>query len=126
MAPPQLEVVRLQRKANRDRQGNYLASGARVAELIVEYITLAQQGKWKKLYEALDDNTQKADTHPNAVIWALLIVMTQYANGRGHSLVPVFRRYAELMRAKMGSTDMAEAMRRLHEAGVVLPEGIEN
>ena len=120
--PSRVEIVRLQRKAQRDRQGHYLASGAKVADLVHEYVLLAQQGNWDALYKKIDDNTQQSDTHPNAVIWALLILITKYANARGQSFVPIAKQYAAAMWARPGSEDMHRAMKALQEAGVILPD----
>jgi hypothetical protein len=107
--------------AQRTRSGSYLASGYKTALRVAEYAELAQQGNWEGLYAKIDNSTRDADAHPNAVIWALLILITKYANAKGQSFVPVARKYIDLMRAD-GSADTAQAIAALREHGIVMPD----
>lgn len=105
----------------RTKDGTYLASGYKTAIRVAEYAEMAQRGDWEKLYAAIDKNTRDSDAHPNAVIWALMILITKYANGRGQSFVPVARQYIDLMRAD-GSATTAQAIANLRKHGVTLPD----
>lgn len=93
----------------------FQAHGIKCGQRLEEYVRLAESGLWTALEQRLDENTQNAAEHPNAIILAAITVMTAQAKARGYSNVPAVKGYVEHLQ---GQTTEA----RLAELGLRLPK----
>lgn len=63
---------------------------ARVGALrqIRQYILVAQNGNVRTLQDEIDKHTQDIQTHPNAVIYELVVILLSLYRGMGRSPIP--------------------------------------